>query len=144
MNTTTRCSLALMGMVCLIVTDAMSADTATPSTGSPAYTYPSTPLNYLDAVRAQRQALLDQRRREAKEAVKARRKYLDPWGEAQREARLNEIEQRRRSLDEMAEQHREQIEQMRRDRIRDIYPYTPDYYGWGNPWATPKDSPLIP
>jgi hypothetical protein len=89
------------------------------------------PDNYLDAVRAQRQALLDQHMRDVQEAADARR-----------DAVQEELDQRRRALDERADQHREQIKHIRRERIRQhYYPYyAPDYYGWGNPWSYTEPS----
>jgi len=85
---------------------------------------------------------MDQHRQSPQGVTETLRKQVTPsWVESQREARNSELERRRRSLDEMAGQRREWIERMRRDRMNNAYPYTPDYYGWGNPWSHP--SPAI-
>lgn len=78
----------------------------------------SDPLpQWLDEVKAQRQAW-EERRRAAKEAVHARRRQHDPWGAAQHEAREQESQRRRDAI----------IEQFERD--RDTFQA---------PWAGPRD-----
>ncbi len=114
-------ALALLSQVPSVL--AWDAGNST-QTGPPAPAFQS-PDSYLDAVRAQRHALMDRHMREAQEAADARR-----------DAVQEQIDQRRRAFDEMTEQHREQMDRMRRDRmLQHYYPYVPDYYGWGNPWS---------
>ncbi len=103
---------------------------------APHSSYPA----YLDAVRAQRQALMEQHRRELQEAVEARRKRIDPWGEAQREALRNGMEERRRSLDERVEQRRELLDRARWESLSPYY-YAPEYRWPGVPWFY-QDIPL--
>jgi hypothetical protein len=79
--------------------------------------YPDPLPQWLDEVKAQRQAW-EERRRAAKEAVQARRRQNDPWGAAQHEAREQESQRRRDAI----------IEQFERDRD--------NYHA---PWAGPRD-----
>ena len=51
---------------------------------------------WLDEVRAQRQAW-ETRRDATRQAMDARRRWVDPWGAAQHEAREREVEQRRQA-----------------------------------------------
>ncbi len=61
---------------------------------------------WLDEVKAQRQAW-EERRRVAKEAANARRRLADPWGAAQLEAREMESERRRDAIREQADRDHE-------------------------------------
>jgi hypothetical protein len=65
------------------------------------------PVNqWLDEVRAQRRAW-EERRRAAKEALDARRRWLDPWGAAQKEAHEKDTQRRRDAFREQIERDRE-------------------------------------
>lgn len=87
-----------------------AGDPATsPVDAPPAMTLPSEPeqmMQLLDEVRAQRQAW-EQRRRVAKEAMDARRRWIDPWGAAQQETRDKETQLRRDTFREQVERERE-------------------------------------
>jgi len=61
---------------------------------------------WLDEVRAQRQAR-EARRLAAKEAMEARRRWIDPWGAAKKEAREQEVQRRRNAFLEKIERERE-------------------------------------
>lgn len=61
---------------------------------------------WLDEVRAQRQAW-EERRQAQKEAMEARRRWIDPWGAAQHEAREQEITRRREAFRDHIERDRE-------------------------------------
>lgn len=61
---------------------------------------------WLDEVRAQRQAR-EERHRSAKEAMDARRRWIDPWGAAQMEAREQEVQRRRDAFLEQIDRERE-------------------------------------
>jgi hypothetical protein len=61
---------------------------------------------WLDEVRAQRRAW-EERRRAAKEAIDARRRWINPWGAAQKEAREKENQRRREAFMEHIERERE-------------------------------------
>jgi hypothetical protein len=61
---------------------------------------------WLEEVRAQRQAW-EERRRAQKEAIDARRRWIDPWGAAQQEAREQEITRRREAFRDQIERDRE-------------------------------------
>jgi hypothetical protein len=61
---------------------------------------------WLDEVRAQRRAW-ENRRRAAKEALDARRRWIDPWGAAQHDAREQETQRRRDAFREKIERDRE-------------------------------------
>lgn len=61
---------------------------------------------WLDEVRAQRQAR-EERRRAAKKAIGARRRWIDPWGAAQKEAWEQETQRRRDAFKEKVERDRE-------------------------------------
>ena len=63
---------------------------------------PATVSPWLDEVRAQRRAR-EERRRAAKEAMDARRRWIDPWGAAQQEAREQEVQRRRGAFLEQIE-----------------------------------------
>ncbi len=67
---------------------------------------PATVSPWLDEVRAQRRAR-EERRRAAKEAMDARRRWIDPWGAAQQEAREQEVQRRRGAFLEQIERDRE-------------------------------------
>lgn len=77
---------------------------------------------WLDEVRAQRQAR-EERRRAAKEAMGARRRWIDPWGAAQQEAWEQETQRRRDAF----------MEKVERDRkaFRSNSPWGPPH----NPWS---------
>ena len=79
--------------------------------------YPDPLPQWLDEVKAQRQAW-EERRRAAKEAVHARRRQNDPWGAAQHEAREQESQRRRDAI----------VEQFERDRD-----------AFHTPWPGPRD-----
>jgi hypothetical protein len=92
---------------------------------------PVTPEPYnqwLDEVRAQRQAR-EERRRAAKEAIDARRRWIDPWGAAEQEAREQEVQRRRDAFKEKIEREREVFRTQ-----------TP----WSPPRAPWEDSPTEP
>jgi len=61
---------------------------------------------WLDEVRAQRRAW-EERRRVAKEAIDARRRWIDPWGAAQKDAMKQEVQRRRDAFREKIERDRE-------------------------------------
>ena len=61
---------------------------------------------WLDEVRAQRQAR-EERRRADKEAREARRRWIDPWGAAQQEVREQENQRRRDAFLDHIERDRE-------------------------------------
>lgn len=61
---------------------------------------------WLDEVRVQRQAR-EERRRADKEARDAHRRWVDPWGAAQQEAREQETQRRRNAFFEHIERDRE-------------------------------------
>lgn len=63
---------------------------------------------WLDEVRAQRQAR-EERRRADKEVRDARRRWIDPWGAAQQEAREQETRRRRNAFFEHIERDREAL-----------------------------------
>lgn len=63
---------------------------------------------WLDEVRAQRQ-IGEERRRAAKEAMDARRRWIDPWGAAQKEAREHEAQRRREAFMEKIDRDRETL-----------------------------------
>lgn len=98
---------------------------------------------WLDEVRAQRQAR-EARREEARKALDARHRLIDPWGAAQHEAREREFELRRQSNRERIEQEREQF-WSRRPPFPGPLPSTPIPWqpgfptaaeppGWDNRW----------
>jgi hypothetical protein len=97
---------------------------------------------WLDEVRAQRQAW-ETRRDASRKAMEARRRWIDPWGAAQRESREKEIEQRRQASRERIEQERELLRASRPP--FPAYPDTPTLWepapplaaeppGWNNRW----------
>jgi len=103
--------------------DAPSTSNPMPSP-SPVGAMPPAPEpvpQWLDEVRAQRQAR-EERRRAAKEAMGARRRWLDPWGAAQQEAWEQETQRRRDAF----------MEKVERDRkaFRSHSPWGPPH----NPW----------
>jgi hypothetical protein len=61
---------------------------------------------WLDEVRAQRQAW-EERRRAAKEVINARRREIDPWGAAKQEAWEEENQRRREAFLQRIERERE-------------------------------------
>jgi len=63
---------------------------------------------WLDEVRAQRQ-IREERRRAAKEAMDAHRRWIDPWGTAQKEVREQENQRRRKAFMEHIERDRETL-----------------------------------
>ena len=86
---------------------------------------------WLDEVRAQRQAR-EERRRADKEARDAHRRWIDPWGAAQKEAREQETRRRRMELMEHVERDRQEFR---------------NWGPWGfrpNPWQEkPVRSPAV-
>jgi hypothetical protein len=76
-----------------------------PQPGTPAAA-PEPVDQWLEEVRAQRQAW-EERRRAQKEAIDARRRWIDPWGAAQQEAREEEISRRREAFRDQIERDRE-------------------------------------
>lgn len=102
-------SCLLMALLCLVdvppidalETDLTQGDEVQPQGASP---HPQ----WLDEVRAQRQAR-ETRREEARKAMDARHRLIDPWGAAQQEAREREIDLRRQATRERIEQEREQF-----------------------------------
>lgn len=90
------------------------------------------PAPWLDEVRAQRQAS-EARREATRKAMDTHRRWIDPWGAAQREAREREIGQRRQATRERIEQEREQL----RARRPPIAPFPeippPPVPPWGEP-----------
>lgn len=88
---------------------------------------------WLDEVKAQRRAW-EERRRAAKEAVNARRRWTDPWGVAQHEAREKESQRR----------HDAMLEQIERDRdaFRNQVPWqTPETWEAGPPPPSSQPTP---
>jgi len=72
-------------------------------------TYPTEPepvRQWLDEVRAQR-LMREERRRAAKEAIDARRRWINPWHAAQQERREQETQRRRDAFMEYIERDRE-------------------------------------
>jgi hypothetical protein len=91
---------------------------------------------WLDEVRAQRQAR-EERRRAAKEAMEARRRWIDPWGAAQQEAREQELQRRRDALKEKIEREREAF--------RSQVPWGPQQNPWQDEATGPgPDFPAVP
>lgn len=100
---------------------------------------------WLDEVRAQRQAW-ETRRDATRQAMDARRRWVDPWGAAQHEAREREVEQRRQANRERIELER----QLFRSQRPALGPYPevlappiawepqapplPEPAGWDNRW----------
>jgi hypothetical protein len=76
-----------------------------PPAAGPA-TEPAPLGQWLDEVRAQRRAW-EGRRRAAKDAMDAHRRWIDPWGAAQHEAREQETQRRREAFREKIERDRE-------------------------------------
>ena len=70
------------------------------------------PPQWLDEVRAQRQAW-EARRDATRKAMDARRRWIDPWGAAQHEAREREGEQRRQANRDRIEQERQHFRAQR-------------------------------
>ena len=97
-----------------------------PTQGIPAE--PELVDQWLDEVRAQRQAW-EERRRAKKEAIDARRRWIDPWGTAQQEARREENQRRREAL-------RNKIEQDR-DAFRSHSPWRSPQAPWQEPLPSP-------
>ena len=83
---------------------------------------------WLDEVRAQRRAR-EERRRATKEAIDARRRWIDPWGAAQHEAREQEVQRRRDAFLEKIEREREAF--------RNQAPWTPPQTPWPEEIAAP-------
>jgi hypothetical protein len=83
---------------------------------------------WLDEVKAQRRAR-EERRRAAKEAMDARRRWIDPWGAAQQQAREQEIQRRHEAL----------MEHIERDRktFRNQVPWGFLYSPWESETTTP-------
>ena len=91
---------------------------------------------WLDEVRAQRQAR-EQRRHAAKEAMDARRRWIDPWGAAQQEAREQEVQRRRDAFLQKIEREREVF--------RNQIPWTPQDHPWQGEIAEPApEFPIAP
>lgn len=105
---------------------------------------------WLDAVRAQRQAWED-RRRATRDAFDARRRQHDPWGALQLESREQQYQQRREAFLDRIEQDRELFrnqgpwrtpavpEPPDADALPDINPvdapiHYPPLPGWDNRW----------
>lgn len=109
--------------------DMTSSPTATSNPGIPAQPEPMN--QWLDEVRAQRQTR-EERRRIAKETIDARRRWIDPWGAAQQEAREKENQRRREAF-------RNQIDQDR-DAFRNHVPW----YSPQAPWTEPPPSNDLP
>jgi hypothetical protein len=91
----------------LALTPLWAQDGSVPSVAQSGATGEPAPMNqWLDEVRAQRQAW-EERRQAAKEALDARRRWIDPWGAAQKEARDKETQRRRDAFREQIERDRE-------------------------------------
>jgi hypothetical protein len=135
--------------VCLLGTPRLSAQEislAQQDETQAQYPSPSARPQWLDEVRAQRQAS-EARREETRKALDARHRWIDPWGAAQREAREREIEQRRHALQERIEQEREQFRAGRpplggyprtlalpAPGLQTSPPPAPEPLGWDNRW----------
>lgn len=105
--------LALAFWVVALATTAVWAQepsaAAPPNAFPPSGTLPAKPQQpheWLGEVREQRRAW-EERRQAAKEAMDARRRWIDPWGAAQQEARQQEAERRREAFREKIERERE-------------------------------------
>jgi len=102
----------LLGAWLLVAQVAAAQDPPPP----PPPVVPSLPLEpepvrqWLDEVRAQRQ-VREERRRAQKEAMDARRRWIDPWGAAQKEVREQENQRRHDALMEHIERDREVLRQ---------------------------------
>ncbi|MEA3278676.1 MAG: hypothetical protein U9Q81_25935 [Pseudomonadota bacterium] len=88
-------------------------------------------------MRAQRRAR-EERRRAAKEAMDARRRWIDPWGAAQQEAREQETLRRREAFMEKIDREREAFRSQR--------PWGGPYGPWNDhsPGVGPAAAPPSP
>ncbi len=117
-------------LVCLLAAPGISAQETDQDQGDEAPPQsPSPRPQWLDEVRAQRQAW-ETRREEARKAMDARHRWIDPWGAAQRETREREIEQRRQAFHERIEQEREQFRAGRPPLGTFPQPPSPPTPGW--------------
>ena len=115
-------------------TAAQESPLALPTDGTASPTEPVS--QWLDEVRAQRQ-IREERRRAAKEAMDARRRWIDPWGAAQQDARKQETQRRRDAF----------FEHIERDRnaFRNQTPWGFQQGPWINESPSPSsDSPQTP
>lgn len=92
---------------------------------------PASYTQWLEEVRAQRQAW-EAHRQQARGAMEARRRWIDPWGAEQRDAMEKRAEQRREAARNFAERQRETRHQP------SIWRYP---YGGSLPPDHPTDSP---
>jgi hypothetical protein len=102
-----RLALALLGAFVAVTAARAQEPPPPPPPPPPGPTSEADPMaKWLDEVRAQRRAW-EARRRAAKEAIDAHRRWVDPWGAAQHEAREKETERRRQAFREQIERDRE-------------------------------------
>ena len=116
---------ALLCCFCLTAPLAIGDENAPSSDPEPAHQPKQT--QWLDEVRAQREAW-EAQRQAARQASNARLRMFDPWGAAQLEALDRETESRRPK----AEAQRRAMERRREEREKRMWQYTP--YGWDDPW----------
>jgi hypothetical protein len=92
----------------LLTVSAVGAQEPAPSPSAPGTSHvEQEPVReWLDEVRAQRQAR-EERRRAQKEAMDARLRWINPWGAAQKEARERETQRRRELFREQIERDRQ-------------------------------------
>lgn len=116
-----------VGLLAASHLEAQEPPAAPPGTGS-VPGEPEAVHRWLDEVRAQRQAR-EERRHAAKEAMDARRRWIDPWGAAQVEAREQELERSRNAF----------LQQIERDReaFRNQIPWVPPNDPWQEEVAGP-------
>ena len=105
------------------------------------------PMNrWLDEVRAQRQAW-QERRRVTKEAIDARRRWIDPWGAAQHQAREKETQRRREAFHDQIARERQAFREQGPWFVPPVpgeepeaqantldFPAYPPLPGWDNRW----------
>lgn len=99
--------LTVLGVWFLAVFAVAAQEPPPPPPGVPPIPVEPEPVRqWLDEVRAQRQ-VREERRRAQKEAIDARRRWIDPWGAAQQEVREQETQRRRDAFMEHIERDRE-------------------------------------
>ena len=82
---------------------------------------------WLDEVRARQGR--EERRRAVKEAMDARRRWINPWGAAQQEAREQEVQRRRNAFQERIERER--------DAFHYQNPWGPQHNSWQDETTAP-------
>lgn len=116
---------------------------AQPNLATPSYSPPYGPAEltppepepigqWLDEVRRQRQAW-EARRHAAREAIDARRRWIDPWGAAQQDAIEQEVQRRRDAFREKIERDREAF--------RSLRPWPDRPSPWGGEPTAPGEHP---